>query len=1760
MSTREVVSQHASLDHRSSYAEHEWNANHVPQKDMLTASCSSASPVSGQEGAPTTHPLPHCTAHQMLESTTHLPVEQQHLVLHPEDKVDGNFAMEDVSLLFRTLRRTWVEIGFTPEEQAERWKGFLQYSLGPLLQHWVKEQEETTERVIQANDSLLQQLIWLVLLLQEEPTSRDVATLTEAMKWDLQHVEEDATKSPKKRKASCSTRMHHTGEGSALSSEGGILSFAASENEEQEIHEATSTEEEEGDDMLDAGSLFPLLRFPVELSKELLSSPSPSRHQSHPCDASTKQSGNPSKRDEEEQQQSQVMDSTAKKNTCTPFPLAQGGVEKKEHPKGHESARRRLWTYWHCIQSWLPFFRLSDSSVVSSSCASVSSTLLPLAGSHSASPPATAPSLSPADGHPALLTHCQKGAKGRPSMDPVLPSSSPSSSWFSSGEPVMPPFGALGMNAGASMTLQTHPVMCSTGIIDTPTSATASPSPRDSRKRCRSGSLTLQGIPREVLENTSGLVTTTEERRRLQKALQQLTQHYTHRDLFQLLHTEVQLLYHILQVRRELQHIVEQQHALIRVPLSCPAFPLLFTLPLPSWWEDLPQMNTTPKAEYFLQIEVCRAMLVVRQWSSLQRLLHTPVSSSSFLMSSPFCGSALRTPATTTSPPPPSFSQCSSAEFPMACSHSWGGGCDPKEEWKSTLLHASIKKPAAPTGYSGQPACRTTIMEAPPNGPEETQEETEWDLFLRTSCYRETIGEGRQRKSFMVVPAAVLPSSFSPTAPDFHLGEAATRRKEVHRPPPLSTRVSHVPAGPSGDTLLDTLIPPDDAVQTAACWTPPSFLRCWVASLAVATSVPSSHHCGRVEKPMPPTQDHGSPPLPVKVAEMEDEDTVLSLPSEIRLLLSAVSSATNDKLDVARSISLFPCRRSSICVPPPSPFSDSVSYPPNRNAEEMQKEQEAGKGRSSKEANATNNHPSPTFSRAPPARSSSFSPFLILSQFSIQNQMDELTRGLVMPALRHLKEKELRRFRAALPLLENECLRAKSFLFGSEKETTDEVHGPQKNHSGAFPLTLSCLISAVSFFFCDRSLLATTLDALEEIFTQETTEWEQHDYAFLARSLPSFSFLSSPSCTRAGHLPPHQENNDGHHDGGDTPHLNPTSSNTAPAFPPVPEGPPCFFQGWKEWWEIIGLQRAQMKQSFLSDVCSLRSGSNGRNDEAPLDHTKDSHPLAAEGGGGGHGGSLKKGIEGPNIRDEVEGSRIGNGVGREEHEEGCTAREDGGASPSLYACLSTLRHFLIGAAWLTPPLRVFMYLCCEAYGRSIMDSYHFLLCHQWKKWKSAAAVCFSCSSTTASSLGEEDKNSRWERSDNVVERHESDGAVDVRMEVERRVGWSGSPTSGGPCLPEWVGTLLEEQKELLQCGPPSSLSFFSLCEKSGRAESRVGKEEQDVNRLTSRTEEEEIAELWMTPLREWRRMVESHLERTKEAFQVMCRREEIVKEARELVHHRQHILDECQCLLLVGGNEDHSTRLLNKKVNMAKQLLQEEKLRKRAARELPVILQKLQRLVSEWEEQPSVSHCEAKKREEKGDKTLEKSSRHPLAAKRTSSSTSLCVDGVFVKDILLQPVGHLTGHRSSEYAAKHLGSMRLSKPAERRGGGPFSTSPSASALSRTPSPPPSSPSPSCPSQAHVSTSRGGVRSGPPSPTPQHVVGRKAVTSPHRGAHKDGTASSCGVSTSRPLSLSPRPPSSTTIIPGKKASPSPLPRRTSTPYSGRRVHDTTPPRS
>ncbi|CBZ32916.1 hypothetical protein, conserved [Leishmania donovani] len=119
----------------------------------------------------------------------------------------------------------------------------------------------------------------------------------------------------------------------------------------------------------------------------------------------------------------------------------------------------------------------------------------------------------------------------------------------------------------------------------------------------------------------------------------------------------------------------------------------------------------------------------------------------------------------------------------------------------------------------------------------------------------------------------------------------------------------------------------------------------------------------------------------------------------------------------------------------------------------------------------------------------------------------------------------------------------------------------------------------------------------------------------------------------------------------------------------------------------------------------------------------------------------------------------------------------------------------------------------------------------------------------------------------------------------------------------------------------------------------------------------------------------------------------IIEQAAPLVHNYQEIVRE-EAEMRATSRE----RLLNKKVNMAKQLLQEEKARRRVAKELPRIVNHLKELVAAWDALQAAT--------DPREDTADVGSCHnigpdaPVSSPPTSAKAELWIHGQRVRDLL----------------------------------------------------------------------------------------------------------------------------------------------------------------
>ncbi|KAG5509124.1 hypothetical protein JKF63_06133 [Porcisia hertigi] len=134
-------------------------------------------------------------------------------------------------------------------------------------------------------------------------------------------------------------------------------------------------------------------------------------------------------------------------------------------------------------------------------------------------------------------------------------------------------------------------------------------------------------------------------------------------------------------------------------------------------------------------------------------------------------------------------------------------------------------------------------------------------------------------------------------------------------------------------------------------------------------------------------------------------------------------------------------------------------------------------------------------------------------------------------------------------------------------------------------------------------------------------------------------------------------------------------------------------------------------------------------------------------------------------------------------------------------------------------------------------------------------------------------------------------------------------------------------------------------------------------------------------------------EQAADEVELLTLRLHIIGQAAPLVHDYQEIVRE--------EAEMHATsreRLLSKRVNMAKQLLQEERTRRRVAKELPRIVKHLKELIAAWDALQAATDP----REDTADVGNEddKAPGAPLSPLRASAKAELWVHGQRVRDLL----------------------------------------------------------------------------------------------------------------------------------------------------------------
>lgn len=170
----------------------------------------------------------------------------------------------------------------------------------------------------------------------------------------------------------------------------------------------------------------------------------------------------------------------------------------------------------------------------------------------------------------------------------------------------------------------------------------------------------------------------------------------------------------------------------------------------------------------------------------------------------------------------------------------------------------------------------------------------------------------------------------------------------------------------------------------------------------------------------------------------------------------------------------------------------------------------------------------------------------------------------------------------------------------------------------------------------------------------------------------------------------------------------------------------------------------------------------------------------------------------------------------------------------------------------------------------------------------------------------------------------------------------------------------------------------------------------------------------LEPLRSWIKGVKQMVTTLCSLEASVERKLHIITEAEVLIKQRKDILEAHQRLLAVPGG----SRLLNKRVNMAKQLLEEEQARRKASRELPSIMKKLSRLVEEWEGIQAAGSSPL---------TIG-SAPHPIDTSSDNGVSAkqgrLAVHGVVVQDLLASHVSDLAAHGIRLIESHGLGSGR----------------------------------------------------------------------------------------------------------------------------------------
>eukprot|EP00796_Vickermania_ingenoplastis_P001338 gene1338-779_t len=213
----------------------------------------------------------------------------------------------------------------------------------------------------------------------------------------------------------------------------------------------------------------------------------------------------------------------------------------------------------------------------------------------------------------------------------------------------------------------------------------------------------------------------------------------------------------------------------------------------------------------------------------------------------------------------------------------------------------------------------------------------------------------------------------------------------------------------------------------------------------------------------------------------------------------------------------------------------------------------------------------------------------------------------------------------------------------------------------------------------------------------------------------------------------------------------------------------------------------------------------------------------------------------------------------------------------------------------------------------------------------------------------------------------------------------------------------------------------------------------------------EAAEVLFAPLQRWVAAAKREIATLSRRVEQLQRRLVVVEEVRVLLAQRQSILNEQRHLLASGPGR--SERLLSKRVNMAKQLLQEEAARHRAAKALPAVMRKLASLDMEWHQ---LVAAEADDGQEESNAHADRAAVPHLHRKQVpgDGTKGLCIDGVRLGVVLAQHTNDLIaiGITAGDHrlASRSRGASSTPTPTPT----PGASAPPSQPTSRTPTPTP----------------------------------------------------------------------------------------------------------